>query len=326
MEKVLVTGANGFVGSHIVGELLARGFSVRALVRWSSDLSFLDLQHTELALGDVTDLGSLLQALAGVQGVIHCAGLTKALSLDQYRKANRDGTENLLRACCAVTPRPVRVVCLSSLAAFGPSRNRAVGEVDAPHPVSEYGRSKLEGHRAAESFMGELSVSILIPPAVYGPRDRDIYAYFKLAKMGITPLLGRAERYLSLIYVKDLARAAALCLVQEQAASRAYFVEDGESHTWRSLARSICDVMRKKPAFLVIPESVARAVAILADGYALVTRRPALLGRQKMRELLQPSWTCSGERIRRELGFQAQYRMSKGLEDTWHWYVDSHWL
>jgi len=322
-----VTGASGFIGSHIVEALATSGLLVRALVRKSSSLTFLERTEAELAFGDVTDPMSLRSALNGMQGVVHCAGLTKALSLDKYRQVNRDGIENLLHACRSMHPCPFRIVILSSLAAFGPSRaGRPVCEGDRPDPVSDYGRSKLEGHQVAESFMNKLPISILIPPAVYGPRDRDIYAYFKFAKMGIVPFLGHGERYLSIIYVKDLARAAVECLLREEASGRSYFVEDGEVHTWKSFARAISSAMSRKPVSVVLPRFLALGAAILVDASSQITRQPPLLGTQKMRELLQPSWTCSGERIRQELGWQAQYALGNGVEETYRWYVEHGWL
>lgn len=327
MSKVLVTGASGFVGSHVAETLAGRGLSVRALVRRSSKLAFLGQAGAELAFGDVNDPASLSPALAGAQGVVHCAGLTKALSFSQYREVNRDGTENVLRACCSMQHRPSRIVVLSSLAAFGPScHGRPLCESDEPHPISDYGRSKLEGHRVAESFMKDLSVSILIPPAVYGPRDRDVYAYFKFAKLGFVPFLGSPERCLSLVYVKDLAQTAVECLLREEAAGKSYFVEDGDVHTWRSFADAINLAMARKPVPVVVPRSFARTAAALVDVFSQITRRPPLLGTQKMCELLQPSWTCSGERIRKELGLQIQYPLRQGIEETYRWYVEHHWL
>jgi nucleoside-diphosphate-sugar epimerase len=174
--------------------------------------------------------------------------------------------------------------------------------------------------------MKDLSVTILIPPAVYGPRDRDIYAYFKLAKIGIAPFLGRQERYLSLIYVGDLARAAVDCLRQNEAAGGKYLVEDGEIHTWRSFAYEISTATGRKAAAVVLPIPFARAAAVLAETFARITGRPPLLGRQKMHELMQPSWTCTGERIRQELGFQPRYPLPKGVEETYNWYRKHHWL
>ena len=326
IARVLVTGAGGFIGSHIVEALVEYGLTVRALVRKTSSREFIG-PKVEQAFGDVTDSASLHAALSGVQAVIHCAGLTKARSLADYRRVNRDGTERLLAACAAGQLPLRRILCLSSLAAFGPSREgRPALEDDAPHPVSDYGRSKLEGQRVAESFMKDLPVTILIPPAVYGPRDRDIYTYFKLAKLGFLPLLGRRERYLSLVYVKDLARAAVACLVRPEAAGRSYFIEDGEVHTWRSCAGAISAAMGARPARLVVPRPIARAVSALADCSSLITRKPPLLGRQKMRELLETSWTCSADRIRRDLGFVFEYPLPKGIEETYRWYIQHNWL
>ena len=325
MTRVLVTGASGFIGSHIVEALTASGFLVRALVRRSSSLSFIG--RAEPAFGDVTDFQSLRQALDGVQGVVHCAGLTKALSLEEYRRVNRDGTDNLLRACRAASPTPERIVVLSSLAAYGPSRNgQPKREDDERLPVSYYGRSKLEGQRAAESSMKDLSVSILIPPAVYGPRDRDIFVYFRFARIGIMPFLGRGERYLSVIYVKDLARAAVECLLRNEAAGAGYFVEDGEVRTWRGFASAIVRAAGRRPVAVCFPPFIGWGVALLADCCAGIARRPPLLGTQKMRELLQSAWTCTGERIRRQLGWHAIYTLDKGVEETYSWYVTNGWL
>ncbi len=326
LKRVLVTGASGFIGSHVCEELGRRGFTVRALARKGSSLAFLP-RDAELARGDVTDPASLEAALADVHGVVHCAGLTKALSLERYLTVNRDGTRNLLSACRRVSPPPQRIVCLGSLGAFGPSREgRPLRETDEPQPVSHYGLSKLEAQRAAESFSRDLSVTILAPPSVYGPRDRDIYVYFRLAKIGVVPSIGRGDRYLSVIYVRDLARAAVECLVREKAAGSTYFVEDGRVHTWRTFAGVIAAALGSKPVSIALPSFAARGISILSEGLSLVTRRPPLLGVQKMRELLQPSWTCSGERIRRELGFEPKYSLSEGVAETARWYTDSGWL
>ncbi len=327
MNKVLVTGGSGFVGSNIVDALLGRGVGVRALVRRNSDLSFLKNPEIELAFGDVTDTASLQQAVAGVQGIVHCAGLTKARSLDQYLDVNLGGTERLLKACLSLKTRPERIVCLSSLAAFGPSLNGSpLREDDAPYPVSDYGRSKLEGQRCAQSFMGSLSISVLIPPAVYGPRDKDIFVYFKLAKLGVAPFLGGSERLLSLLYVADLARAAVECLLRGEAGGRSYFVDDGEIQTWKRLAGVISEVMSRKLLPITVPAPAARCLAFIVEASSRIRRRAPLLGTQKMTELLQPAWICASDRIRAELGFQSQYPLRRGLETSYRWYLENHWL
>jgi nucleoside-diphosphate-sugar epimerase len=327
MKRVLVTGASGFIGSHVAEELVQRGVPVRVLIRKKSSLRHLSQVKVETATGDVTEPASLPAALEGVEGVIHCAGLTRAISYQQYRSVNRDGTENILRACLAANPHPSRIVCLGSLAAYGPScASRPLTETDQPHPVSYYGRSKLEGHKVAESFMKNLSITILLPPAVYGPRDKDVFVYFKLADLGIVPFLGFREKTISLIHVQDVAGAAAECLLRKEASGRSYFVEDGQPHSWKDFARAICSARGTRSLPIVLPLPVARFAAVLAEIYARISRRPPLLGIQKMRELAQPSWTCSGERIRKELGFQCRFPLSVGVADTLSWYKEHHWL
>jgi dihydroflavonol-4-reductase len=325
-RRILVTGAGGFIGSAIVDTLVRHGFTARALVRKTGSRIFLPPQ-AEIAVGDVTLIETLKPALDGVAGVIHCAGATRAFSLDDYRRVNRDGTRHLLAACASLQKLPERIVCLGSLAAFGPALgNRPVVEDDEPHPVSNYGISKLEGHRVAEGFMKVLPIANLIPPAVYGPRDRDIFAYFRLAKTGILPFLGSRTRRLSAVHVQDVSDAALLCLTRPEAVGRSYFVSDGAIHSWEDFAGAICAAMGKRPLRVTIPSWAARWIALAGDAAAKFTGRPPLLGRQKMHELLQPAWTCSSERISRELGFAPSYPLREGIEDTYLWYLDHNWL
>jgi dihydroflavonol-4-reductase len=323
--RILITGAGGFIGSTIADMLCSRGYSVRALIRKTGNRALLP-QPAEIAIGDVTQPETLKSALAGVDGVIHCAGTTKAFALEEYLRVNRDGTRNLLGSCAGMDCRP-RVVCLGSLASFGTSiDDRPTLEEDKPRPVSHYGISKLEGHRVTEEFMQVLSLTNLIPPAVYGPRDRDLLAYFRLAKSGVIPFVGTRSRRFSAVHVRDVADAAIACLIRPESAGRSYFVSDGEVHTWEEFADAICAAMRKKPLRVTIPSWAARAIAFGGDCVSYIQRRPPLLGSQKMHELLQPAWVCSSERIRRELGFSPSYPLREGILDTYRWYLAHGWL
>jgi nucleoside-diphosphate-sugar epimerase len=219
------------------------------------------------------------------------------------------------------------VVCLGSLAAFGPSiDDRPTVEEDDPHPVTNYGASKLEGHRVAEEFMRILRLTNLIPPAVYGPRDRDLLTYFKLAKSGVLPFAGSGTRRFSAVHVQDVTDAAIACLTRPEAAGRSYFLSDGEVHTWEDLADAICAAMGRRPLRVTIPSWAARAIAFGGDCVASIQRRPPLLGSQKMRELLQPAWICSSERIGRELGFKPSHTLREGILHTYRWYLAHGWL
>jgi nucleoside-diphosphate-sugar epimerase len=327
MRTVLVTGASGFVGGHIVEALRSRGISVRCLVRKTSSLDFLASLRPELVLGDVTVPATLTSALEGADAVVHSAGLTKAAFSRDYFRVNEAGCRNLYAASMNFRPRLAKIVHISSLAAFGPAAGGTpLTEDSPPHPVSDYGRSKLAGQHVAETYARDLPISIVIPPAVYGPGDRDFLAYFKLVDLGIMPFIGRAARYLSLIYVKDLAEAVVRVLLSESAAGRTYLVDDGSVQSWASMAETIGRTMGKTPHRVYIPAVVAKGAGLIGDLLSRLTGKPPLLNGSKVKELLQPTWVCSSNRIREELGFRAAYSLEEGIRETLAWYRERRWL
>jgi len=327
MQNVLVTGASGFVGGHIVQALRAQGIAVRCLVRRSSRLDFLRPSAPEFAWGDVRKPETLAPALAGIDAVVHCAGLTKAGTRREYFQVNADGSQNLYSACREHKGRLARIVHISSLAALGPAiEGKPVTEDSAPHPVSDYGESKLAGQRIAEHWMNELPVSILIPPAVYGPHDADFLVYFKFAAHGFVPLLGRRPRFLSLIYGRDLAEAALRILSSERAAGRSYLVNDGGEHSWAEVADAIGAAMQRTPRHIHLPVAAGRILGMMADLGAKLTGRAGLISSQKVHEFLQISWTCSSRRIGNELDFHPRYSLKVGMRETLAWYKENSWL
>jgi nucleoside-diphosphate-sugar epimerase len=326
-STILVTGASGLVGGHVVAALARRGYRLRCLVRAASRLDFIGGRAAERVLGDVTAPASLEAAVAGVAGIVHCAGLTQAKSEADFLRVNRDGCEALYRACLARNPGVRRIVHVGSLAALGPAApGRPAEEDDAPHPVSRYGASKLAGHRVAESYRGRLPIAILIPPAVYGPADRAFRPYFAMARRGFAPLIGRAERWISLVHAGDLADAAVLCLEQERAAGRDYLVDDGCVRTWEEVALAIGRAVGTTPRLLRVPEAAAAAACAVAGAAAASAGRSTFFNRDKFREMQQRAWTCSSARIRAELGFVPRRSLDVGLAETARWYREHRWL
>jgi len=327
MKTVLVTGASGFVGGHVVAALARNGIRPRCLVRKTSRLEFIREFSPEIVFGDVVSLASLESAVEGADGIIHCAGVTKALSLENYMQVNAEGCENLYRACLARNPGVRRIVHVSSLAALGPSAaGRPVREGEERRPVSDYGRSKLAGHRIAEAYMGRLPITIVDPPAVYGPFDRDFLNVFAWVKRGISLMIGRQERWISLIYAKDLSRAVLACLQNEKAAGNEYLVEDGCPHTWTEVAAEIGRSLHKSPVLLRLPPSLAKVACAVSGFVAKCTGKPTLFSRDKLKEMLETSWTCSAIKIRAELGFSPEYSLEQGIEETYRWYTEHKWL
>jgi dihydroflavonol-4-reductase len=327
MQKVLVTGASGFVGGHIVHRLHELGIPVRCLVRQTSDLAFIETLHPEMALGDVTAPAGLQRALEGVDAVIHCAGVTKAASADAYYRVNEEGCRKLYAAGMEFRSELRKIVHISSLAALGPSSvDRPVTEDSPPRPVSDYGRSKLAGQKIAESHMRDLPVSVVIPPAVYGPGDRDFLTYFKLVSRGIKLFVGRDSRCISLIHAGDLAAAVSLVLLNEGATGKSFLVDDGRIHTWTDVAEAIARAMGRKAVPLHLPVFAARTLGSAGDLLAKLTGKEILLSAQKVDEMIQSAWTCSAVRIRRELGFAPRYGLDEGIRNTLAWYRKKEWL
>jgi nucleoside-diphosphate-sugar epimerase len=174
--------------------------------------------------------------------------------------------------------------------------------------------------------MGRLPIAIVAAPAVYGPGDSGFLTLFAWAKRGFSLTVGREERWVSLIYVKDLARAILACLENEKATGNEYLVEDGSPHAWTEVASAIGQAMHKSPVPLRLPASLAKAAGTVTGFVAHCTGRPALFSRDKLKDILQPAWTCTGAKIRADLGFVPRYPLEKGIEETYLWYKDHKWL
>ncbi len=326
--RVLVSGATGFLGSHIAEQLAAEGHSVRVLLRPTSDRSFLAAFPWEEALGDVTDAASLTAALGGVDAVVHAAGLVKARSPEQFHGVNAGGTRNLLDAVDRAAPRLQRFVLVSSLAAHGPSEDGQPRLSDAPaRPVTAYGRSKLAAEELVRSWARADRAVIIRPPVIYGPRDKQLLPFFRLARFRLAPLLAGGRNRVSCVYVEDAARAVAgVAIAEAPVAGKAYFIDDGRPCSWRDLLAAVEQAVGTRAVALSTPRWAYSAAALAAELYGLVTRQGVSLTREKVREMAQPHWVCSHEELRRDLGWSPQVQLEEGARLTAAWYRAHGWL
>lgn len=325
--KVLVTGANGFVGSHLVEGLLDRGYQIRCLIRKTSNLKWLSGLEVEYVYGDIAERNSLEEAIKDVDIIFHSAGLTKAKSRDDYFKVNAEGTQNLMEVCLEENPKLQRFVYISSQAAAGPGEDeRLKDETASCRPVSYYGESKLEGEKIVLNHSSKLPVTIIRPPAVYGPRDTDMLGFFKVVNSGFRISFGKGESYISLVYVKDLADGIILAAENPKAVGQTYFIADDKVYSWREAFNIIAEVLNKKTIPLKIPNSIVFFLAFLAEKlYRLIGKTPAF-NTQKAKEITQRYWGLNVSKAKTELGFIPKFPLDRGTAETVKWYRESGWL
>lgn len=322
--KVLLTGASGFVGSHVLDALLVRAIPTCVLLRSSSSDRFLpaDTALVGRCIASLEDPASLAGALRGVTHVIHCAGATRASSSQGFFEVNQLGTRKLLRALDTSSVR--RFIYVSSLAAAGPaSRDCPSREDAAPAPVSVYGRSKLAGeHEVADTC--PVAHVIVRPPAVYGPRDGEFLKLFKMVKSHILPL--PAPQPLSMVYVQDLAQVIVSCLEHPAAANRTLNVAADEVVTAGQMARQIAGEMDVSALTVPVPTLLLWPFCLFHQARSWVTGVPGVLSLQKYAELKAKGWVCDSSRMRKELGMECPTLLRQGIARTLRWYRENDWL
>lgn len=321
-----MTGATGLVGSHTAEILSRRGVRLRALVRRTSQTGNLEALGAELVYGSLTEPETLRRATEGVDVILHLAAATRARRLADYDRTNDEGTRALVEAALAAARPPRRFIYLSSMAAVGPSRNgRPVEPGDTPRPLTAYGRSKLAGEQHCHSVSGGMQVIVLRAPAVYGPRDRDLYHFFRIAEWGILPVPTGPPRPVQLIHVRDLAHALEAAIDAPDARGIIQ-VAAPEAFAWERVSRMIADALGQRARVVRVPAGLVSAAGALTETLGKITGRAVIFNRDKARELLAPGWLCDTRAMTDELGFAPRVALADGLRETVRWYRDEGWL
>jgi len=327
MERILITGANGFVGSALAQRLLQAGYSVTCLVRPSANRALLNLRlHGNtgcIVPVDYDDTAALQRLVNDHDAVAHCAALTRALTEDEFLRANVQLTRTFVRLVNA-SPRCGHLLFLSSQAAAGESAT-CCAEDDDCNPVSMYGASKLEAESVVSSSCRK-AWTIVRPASVFGPGDRDFLVLFRQIKRHILPISGQRGRLLSLIYIDDLCRLLQLCLEQDAARGEIFFACNEHACTQQELLFGI-ELAVGAWAFKVpIPPRVAYVAAVVSELMAKKSGKTPLLNRERVKEFSGGCWTCSGQKAARLLSFTPTHPLREALRETAAWYREQHWL
>jgi nucleoside-diphosphate-sugar epimerase len=325
--KAAVTGATGFVGSHLVDALRARGAEVSCLVRSLDKAKAAGLgEGSRLVAGSLHDASALRSLAAGADVLFHVAGALTATAGDngQFARVNREGTERLVEAARA--EQVPRLVYVSSLAASGPSRRGApLSDAGAGQPVTAYGRSKLAGEEVVRA--SGIPFTIVRPPSVYGPRDRNQFLpAFRLARSGWAPVLGDGLQELSLIHVRDLADALLAVADRREAEGKTYHAAHPEVVTQRQLFAAVGRAVGRKVRVVALPRPVVWAVLYGVGAVADFVGSATVLRPTKAAEFFAPAWTCSSEALVKDVGWKARLPLEEGLAETAHWYREAGWL
>jgi len=328
MEKILVTGGTGFLGSHLVKALSDSDYCVRALVRKPSVPSLSTVPNIELVQGDIRNPESLSNAIQGIDYVIHCAGLVKAYNHQQFYEVNAQGTKNLLEAITQSSTSIKRFVHISSLAAMGPNvGNQMIMPLEEARPVSNYGKSKLEAERIIQDYKNHLPITVVRPPAIYGPNDHECLILFKLVSWRLWPSFLSQNKRLSVIYVEDAVSAILHAMKYDKNSGNCYFIDDGHAYLIHDLIGVLKDALHVRRLFNVrIPIKALRLVLGVVDKYASLLKKPTMLGKDKLQELVQLDWTCNSQLAKKQLGWSASTDWTIGAIKTLNWYKQQGWI
>jgi nucleoside-diphosphate-sugar epimerase len=325
--KILVTGASGFVGSHIADRLLAGGHEVRALVRSNSSLKWLQRKPIELVSANMLDIESLRPAVEGVDAIVHVAGVTAAKTKQGFYDGNLLPTRNLLEASRRFNPTLARFVFCSSQTAVGPSLDgQPVTELTPPHPITTYGKSKRAAEEEAERARQDFPVTILRLAAIYGPRDTAILTFFQTVDKRLKPLIGMQDKWVNLAHISDVADAVLLSVEQNAAKNETYFIGAEQHHTWREVNNLTSEILKRRGLTVRLPHAVVYTVAGFSEFFSMFRSKPSVLNWEKGRDMVQANWTCSVEKAKKELGYTQKISLEDGIKNTTEWYRKNGWM
>ncbi|MCD4707523.1 MAG: SDR family NAD(P)-dependent oxidoreductase [Candidatus Sabulitectum sp.] len=329
MSKVLITGANGFIGSHLVEKFLREGHQVYGLVRTTSDLSLIKDMEVSLLYGDITDYGSVEKSLNGIDLLIHNAGLASDWgSMESFRKINLEGTKNVTTAAEKNGIR--RIVYMSSTAIHGFNHEHPASEDDTKNPVFNYGISKLEAENWIFTFGRKhgIEVTAIRPGNVFGPRDHTfIEKYIKAMTSGKIAYVNKGQSLTCPTYIGNLVHGVYLASFHEKAPGEAFIITDGLRINWKNFTEAIADQMQIRHPGLTIPLGMSILLASAAEGFYRLLRsdHAPLITKYRMYNA-GTDYHFSIQKAKDLLGFEVVTGLEEAIEQTVLWFKKKHGL
>ncbi len=327
--KCALTGANGFLGSHLTDRLLADGHEVTALVRQSADLRWLSGTAARLVTGSLDDPGSLAEAFAGAELIFHCAGVTQAAEPGGYYRANVEGTRAVARAAMSASDALQRFVLVSTLAVHGDGERDSspVSEKTPCEPVNHYGKSKLAGEEAARALAPRLPLTVVRPGGIYGARDTMGLPLYKQAARGIYIKMGLGRRMVNMCHVADIVEGLMLAATSPAALGETFLLGDADNYTMEAMGRTVVQAVKGSDGIpLWMPLSGAYLVGAVGGAVARLRGKRPMLNLDQVRMYAVPNWAMDVGKARRLLAYRPCYTLLEGATETAAWYREAGWL
>ncbi len=325
--RVLVSGASGFIGSHIAEELAGQGHEVVCLVRKTSNVAFLKTLPVERRVGDLSDRRSLAAVVDGCQAVVHSAAQFGASRSQDMVAANDAGTENLVAAVVDRCPDLKQFIQISSLAAAGATSDKSpANEAMEPTPCGVYGHSKRKAELHVLAQQDRFPVTIVRPSITFGPRDLSIYHFFKTLRRHIRPIPGTGRRHYNFFHVKDLVQGVLKMLGNPKAYGELFYLGAAENYSWIKLTDTMLAAIGTRAIPLPIPPLAFSIGGWMGDAVNVFSNSKPVFGRDSARLWLATGWCCDIAKAQEVLGYQPTFDLASGLKDTYQWYLDAGWL
>jgi nucleoside-diphosphate-sugar epimerase len=314
--KALITGATGFIGSHLLENLVEKKWDITCLVRPQSQTGKIEKMPVRILRGRLDNRDVLENAVKGQDYVFHLAARIRSAPPEVYDRANHRLTRDLAETCLHKNPGVKRFTYISSISVAGPTPpGQHFDETFPPNPASEYGRTKLKGELALKDIWNKLPATIIRPPNVYGARQQESEILIRLVRKRIVPLLREEGKSTSLIYIKDLIRGILLATESPKAQSQTFYMTDGEGYSWRTIILTLKKIVLGHSFYLPIPEKAIYSLAWFADILRAAGFKKLYFGRRVWNAMAKSRWLFSSSKAEKELGFRPHFTLEAGFKD-----------
>ena len=322
----VVTGANGFVGSHLVDYLLEQGHYVKCIIRKNSNLQWLEGKNVEFCPCGLGNIDALKEVVVDAHYIFHIAGVVKALRPKGFFDGNVTPTQNILEAAL-VAKNLKKILITSSMAATGPAPKGAFVDENSPlNPMEPYGYSKVEQEKTALKYKDKLPIVIVRPPGVFGERDTEILAFFKMMNKGWCVRMGLDNKELSLVHARDLVQGMYLAATKSKLSGDIFFLGSLECYNWKQIGHTTAKVLGRKAWNLPIPHFILYIVGSVGTLMEKWFGANVDLNLDRARRITSPSWYCSSEKAAKELGYRQSLSLEEGIKRTLDWYKEKGWI